>query len=128
MLHRHAVIEPKGVIARGFSRFSRPGFGGVGCWYSDEHALRRKAIGLVFRALAAGQTPAGDAGANPELAEVLKRLSNPLAGGDKIGAIGAVDVAALAEATGRNGTKLALRNSRRFWDFIWICHGDDGRS
>jgi hypothetical protein len=59
---------------------------------------------------------------------VPKRISQPAAGRDQIGAIGTVDIAAVAETGARNGTEFAWRSFWRFWILICIGHGGDGRN
>jgi hypothetical protein len=51
----------------------------------------------MLGAAAGGQSRAGDAGTDPECPVMLERLSNRLAGGDPVGAVGCVDVAAVVQ-------------------------------
>jgi hypothetical protein len=77
----------------------------------------------VLGLAAFSQTPAADARAHPDIAFVRKRISNPTAGGDQVGAIGTVYIAPVAEASDLNEANLALRNGWQFlfWRLKWFA-------
>jgi hypothetical protein len=70
-------------------------------------------IRLKFCETASGQAAAGDADADPHLAGMPERCADAFAGGDEVGAVGAVYIAAVAEPRRRHGAEF-VRFARLF--------------